>query len=639
MMTRRTIFRRAPGHKYNPLESLEFQARRNVLFIPDPPGFSEETYSASPIAAVIHYPGQGRGMKAVRHPSAIVTGAAQAGLTASRIGSGRRQKLFANCYLLHAQIGEGGMGKVFAATHAFCDAEVAIKCIPRSPATEDLAARAQEDAAVLSSLVHPNIVRQYDAGVTDDGVIYIVMERVDGEPLRKLITTASKRETRLDVRLVLHVMALVAEAMHFAHAKGITHRDLRPENILVTQGGHACVLGFGIARHEPWAREPRARIARTSLERAVVTLRDIAAEKAREHKVDARADIAAIGVALYESLSGQRPYATPSAESTTVAELMGHQARAEPRPLRELVPECPERVWLIVRRCLAKDPAQRFATMGELARALRAALREHLEAAARAERRREGDGFARGEALSLPPKMAELYARFSAPPAATPAQKPARTAWLRYRALPLAGLVLATAITIVVKTVRSPRATASAHGAAQATPARAPGDRRSDHSNGAARASASAPDSAARDLDGHHRHLGACARDLGACARDLGTRRRELGACARDLGTRRRELDACARDLGHRRRGAVANDLGACASGRHGKATVHAGGGSAPEGPDAGAIEASPELFCPDLHAARRGRSRSVGSKAMSRDSEVDPLEIHAVHRGIDGAL
>src|SRR5512132_239444 len=111
-----------------------------------------------------------------------------------------------------------------------------------------LGERLRRESKVLALLIHPNIVRLFDCGATQDGDIYIVMERVDGAPLRALMRRAAKSRETLDLSLVLHAIVQVAEAMDLAHRKGIYHRDLKPENIIVSEGGHAKVLDFGLAK-------------------------------------------------------------------------------------------------------------------------------------------------------------------------------------------------------------------------------------------------------------------------------------------------------------------------------------------------------------------------------------------------------
>ena len=291
-----------------------------------------------------------------------------------------RDTLFEKKYRIDALIGEGGMGKVYAATNMYSNAEVAIKCIPRDRGNPDLAARLLKESATLAVLVHPNIVRMYDAGVTEEGVVYIVMERIAGVPLRRLIADADATGARLDLRLALHVMAQVAEAMSFAHAKGVTHRDLKPENIMVAEGDHAYVLDFGIAKQGAAFGGKKSMLVETDPASVLGTPRYMAPEQIRGKTVDGRTDIYAIGITLYEAISGRRPYDAHEDDAATVTEIMGHHVFTEPTPLREIAPDCPDSVWTIVLRCLAKDPADRFASMSDLRGSLHAALAEHLSA-------------------------------------------------------------------------------------------------------------------------------------------------------------------------------------------------------------------------------------------------------------------
>ncbi|MFO0761133.1 MAG: protein kinase [Byssovorax sp.] len=288
--------------------------------------------------------------------------------------------LFEKKYVIRELIGKGGMGEVYAATHVISKAEVAIKCIPRSRATEELRARLLKESAALGALIHPNIVRLHDAGVTDEGVVYIIMERVPGEPLRKLIASAIKKKTRLDIRAVLYIMAQVAEAMQFAHKKGVLHRDLKPENIMVGEGSRAVVLDFGVARLGGKEAETGPIGAKTDPMRVMGTPSYMAPEQVRALPLDGRTDIYAMGVILYEAISNRRPYTED--QTTSITEIMAHHAFANPVPLRDFVSDLPPRIWSIVERCLEKDPADRFATMGDLARELRACMREILRASA-----------------------------------------------------------------------------------------------------------------------------------------------------------------------------------------------------------------------------------------------------------------
>jgi serine/threonine protein kinase len=279
------------------------------------------------------------------------------------------ETLFEGKYRIHGLLGKGGMGEVYAATHVLSRAEVAIKCIPRGRATQERSARLLKESAAMGALIHPNIVRLHDAGVTSDGVVYLIMERVHGDSLRALLAASVKAGEPIDLRAVLYILAQVAEAMEFAHTKGVLHRDLKPENIMVGEGSRATVLDFGLAKHE------KGQVgAVTDPARVLGTPRYMAPEQVRGQPVDARTDIYAMGLILYEAIANRRPYGEDSAASTT--EVMAHHAFSDPIPLAELAPTCPPNVVSIVETCLNKRPEDRFRTMAELARALRGALRE-----------------------------------------------------------------------------------------------------------------------------------------------------------------------------------------------------------------------------------------------------------------------
>lgn len=288
-------------------------------------------------------------------------------------------ELFEKKYRIGKLIGEGGMGVVHEAIHVYSKARVAIKRIAGDVAGPDLGERLLRESTALAVLIHSNIVRLYDAGVTDDGDVYIVMELIHGDSLRKLIRSAAKRGTRVPLHLVLHVMAQVAEAMDFAHRKGFLHRDLKPENIMVEEGSLAKVLDFGLVRAPDASRDPAH--PRTNPANVIGTPNYMAPEQVQARELDGRTDIYAFGVVLYEAISGRRPYDGHEDATTSVTEILAHHVFAEPTPIRLIVPSVPMRVWRIIERCLAKAPADRYATMGEVAREVRAALREIIEQA------------------------------------------------------------------------------------------------------------------------------------------------------------------------------------------------------------------------------------------------------------------
>jgi serine/threonine-protein kinase len=305
-------------------------------------------------------------------------------------------ELFEGKYRIGELLGQGGMGVVHAAVNVFSDADVAIKRIPREVVeTHALRERLRRESKVLALVIHPNIVRLLDCGATKDGDLYIVMERVDGDPLRALLRRAAKKNGTLDLSLVLLMTAQIAEAMALAHRKGIYHRDLKPENIMICEGGHVKVLDFGLAKAPSTGPAPAP--SPTNPANVIGTPKYMAPEQVRGLPVDGRTDIYALGVVLYEAISGHTPFDSEEDEGSTLTEIMGHHVFAEPRPLRELVLGCPDAVWNLVLRCLAKKPEDRFASMSDLVRALRRCNDEMRKAARRVPVERRADDFAARE--------------------------------------------------------------------------------------------------------------------------------------------------------------------------------------------------------------------------------------------------
>ena len=280
------------------------------------------------------------------------------------------------------------MGVVHAAEHTMSGQEVALKRISRAVADQhELANRVFRETRTLARLRHSNIVQLLDCGIAaSSGVYYLVMELVVGDSMRALIARAKKKRPArgLPLRLALHVMAQVAEAMVCAHELHIVHRDLKPENVMVKPGGHALVLDFGLAKNLGQARITNLPPDGVKSNPASVlgTPRYMAPEQVRGLDVDERADVYAMGIVLFESIAGCSPYQMAD-DTVPPTDIMCFHVFAIPTQLRELVPEAPPAVASLIARCLSKDPAARPSAYqmavelrGQLAALGRAALVE-----------------------------------------------------------------------------------------------------------------------------------------------------------------------------------------------------------------------------------------------------------------------
>ncbi|NLG85801.1 MAG: protein kinase [Firmicutes bacterium] len=262
--------------------------------------------------------------------------------------------MLAERYELVEKIGEGGMAVVYKARCTYLDRWVAIKVLRDQYASNpEFLDRFQREARAAARLAHPNIVSIYDVG-EDQGRHFIVMEYVQGENLKDYLRSHGP----LSPHKVAQVGQQVATALAHAHCRGIIHRDIKPHNLLITPEGQVKVTDFGIAR---------AAAASSLTETGMVlgSVHYFSPEQARGEAVDARSDIYALGVVLYELLTGQLPFEGDSPIAVALRHL-----DSEPRDLTELCPQVPEDLKQIIMKAMAKNPVDRYQTAGELSLAL-----------------------------------------------------------------------------------------------------------------------------------------------------------------------------------------------------------------------------------------------------------------------------
>jgi eukaryotic-like serine/threonine-protein kinase len=274
-------------------------------------------------------------------------------------------------YEVLSPIGRGGMGEVYKARDTRLDRTVAIKVLPEHIAQRaDLRARFEREARAVASLNHPHICVLHDIG-NQDGSGYIVMEYMEGETLAARI---AKGALPLDQALELAIQ--IADALDHAHRAGVTHRDVKPENIMVTRDG-VKVLDFGLAKSMPGSRPAEATLtaALTTEGTVLGTPQYMAPEQFEGKEADARCDIWAFGAVLYEMVTGRRAF-----QGKSYASLVGAILTADPAPM-PVRPFSPAWLEPLVRRCLAKDPEQRYYSMHDLVLDLRAPLEERAAAA------------------------------------------------------------------------------------------------------------------------------------------------------------------------------------------------------------------------------------------------------------------
>ena len=267
-------------------------------------------------------------------------------------------QLLSGTYEIVRVIGEGGMGRVYEARHTrLANKRFAIKMLHLELARQaEVVTRFQREAEAASVLTHPNVVGVFDVNTAPDGRPYIVAELLEGEQFGEHLD----RRGKLTVAEAIPVVRAVCTALTLAHENGIIHRDVKPENVFLLGGaGGVKVLDFGISK----ISEQSQNLTKTGM--VMGTPDYMAPEQARGDRVDARADVYAVGAILYRALTGRKPFEGLDPMATLTAALV----QEPPRP-SSLEPSIPIALEMVIQHAMAKDPRERFQTMKELEQAL-----------------------------------------------------------------------------------------------------------------------------------------------------------------------------------------------------------------------------------------------------------------------------
>jgi len=282
-------------------------------------------------------------------------------------------------YRIVSKIGAGGMGEVYLAEDEKLARKVTVKVLPAAVAANaDRMRRFVQEAKAAAALNHPNIAHIYEIGEAD-GVSFIAMEFIDGQTMTEMLRGGA------DLTRSIRCMQHVAEGLAKAHAAGIVHRDLKPDNIMITRDGHVKILDFGLAKlltassdlssnGEDSSRVATAILAHHSTPGTILgTAGYMSPEQAqgRIDQIDHRSDIFSFGCILFEAVSGRRAFEGADAIDTL------NKIIREPAPqVSSINPSVPPDLQRIIRRCLAKDPEERFQSIKDVAIELREVRRE-----------------------------------------------------------------------------------------------------------------------------------------------------------------------------------------------------------------------------------------------------------------------
>jgi serine/threonine protein kinase len=258
-------------------------------------------------------------------------------------------------FRLHEALGSGGMGAVYRADDTRRGRAVALKfLLPHHNLDSSARARFLREANAIAMLDHPNLCTVYEFGTTDDGRLFMALALYDGETLRSRLG----RDGRVSVREAVEIARQIAAGLHAAHSAGFVHRDLKPANVMLLPDGSVRILDFGLAK----ARDHS--LSTTSVRLGTVSY--MSPEQIRAGEIDGRADLWALGVVIYEMLTGRKPFRGD--ERISIADAILHHAPEPPSMYRHALPDALDGLVL---RLLQKDRTRRHATAEDLLRELR----------------------------------------------------------------------------------------------------------------------------------------------------------------------------------------------------------------------------------------------------------------------------
>lgn len=301
-------------------------------------------------------------------------------------------------YRILEKLGAGGMGEVYLAEDMKLGRKIAIKILSEEFTTnKDRLHRFEQEASAASNLNHPNILTIHEMGI-DEGRHYIATEYIDGVTLRRKMAAS-----QLETHTILDIAVQVASALEEAHAAGIVHRDIKPDNIMVRRNGYVKVLDFGLAKltetvdRSPADGEAATRVlVHTDAGVVMGTSHYMSPEQARGKPVDARSDIWSLGVVIYELIAGRTPF-----EGETSTDVIVAITQKEPPPLARFAPDLPAELEWIVMKALRKDRDERYQTIKELITDLKR-LKQRLEFQTELERSTAPVSFTRSQTSDFP---------------------------------------------------------------------------------------------------------------------------------------------------------------------------------------------------------------------------------------------